>query len=126
MLLEIRQKVNHHEISKLKGRVLEVAWQSLKSNKDLLNMFVTDIKKLDIDIFDAELEELHEGLLLKVFHAQANFELSEFSRKKLETASGNNGSQVNFRTGLKCSSEKKRQRSKEGERGGRKRQKNTI
>ena len=123
MLLEIRQKVNHHEISKLKGRVLEDAWQSLKSNKDLVNTFVTEIKKIDSDISDAALEELHEGLLLKVFHAQANFELSEFSRKKLETASGNNGSQVNFRTGLKCSSEKKRQRSKEAERGGRKRQK---
>ena len=123
MLSEIRKKVNHHEISKLKECVLKDAWQSLKSNKDLLKTFVTEIKKIDSDIADAALEELHEGLLLKVFHAQANFELSEFQRKKLETASGNNGSQVNFRTGLKCSSEKKRQRNKKTERGGRKRQK---
>ena len=125
ILQAIRRNVNHETISKLQCQVLKHAWHSLNSNEDLLGLFKEGVGTLGVDISDAVLEELHESLLKKVFHAEANFEVTKFARNKLESASGKDGSQVNFRTQLKCSSETKRQRdaSDETKRNTRKRQK---
>ena len=110
MLSGIRKNLNHKTISKLKGGALQLAWYSLKMDEELVNEFKTGFKSLDANISDTQLEELHEDLLKKVFHAEANFEVSEFMKKKLKSANDADGSQVQFRSRLKRESEQKRQR----------------
>ena len=118
MLSEIRKNLNHETISKHKGSALQHAWRSLTEGKELLDKFKSGVKSLDGDVSDTHLEELHEDLLRKVFNAEADFEVREFARKKLESAKGKDASQIAFRIELKGKAEaeaRKRHRDESNE-----------
>jgi hypothetical protein len=111
LLIRYHQRFNKDVFGRDGKYSMKNAWTIMQKDRFLKKLFCESVDSLEIDSFEVNLnletvQKLHDELLYKIFHSQANQDVIEWKKENEKKMSKKDKSKVAFREGLKHEAEK--------------------
>jgi hypothetical protein len=111
LLIRYHQRFNKDVFGRDGKHSMKNAWAIMQKDRFLKKLFRDGINLLDITSFSVNeypeiVQKLHDELLYKIFHSQANQDVIEWKKENEKKMSKKDKSKVAFREGLKHDAEK--------------------
>jgi hypothetical protein len=106
LVVRIGKRFNKSSLERDGQNAIHNSLRIMKKDPHLKKLFELGMKSLHGNADDKIVAELHDELMLKVFHAEIANDVKDYRDAKSKKMSTNNPSNVSFRTALKCASPK--------------------